>query len=316
MRGKTIGVAVAGTDAPDLLKQIEEFERLGVQSAWLAGSIMMDALTLMGAAAVRTQRIKLGTGIFHSWSRQPVAAAQQARTLAGLAPGRIRLGIGPSNPLAIEANYGLQPTALLGHLRDYVTIVRTLLREGKVEYKGKHYQSRATLPAPVPDVPVVISALRERSFEVAGEVADGAIPLLTPPYYLRDVALPAMERGARKAGRAAPPLIIAVAVCMGDDLKQVHESARQRLTRYIANPNSGYTHMFVAAGFPEAAKGEFSDRMIDAATAIGNEEQVTKRIKEYASLGAEVYAEIHPHGDPVASRRRAVELMAALAKAD
>ena len=129
---------------------IKNFEERGIAAAWLTtGSPNADGLTILAAAAVQTETIKLGTCITPTWPRHPVAAVQQAQVLASLAPGRIRLGFGPSHRGTMERVYGVNFSNPLSNLREYVTIVRGLLREGSIEYEGEHYSTNTTLSAPV-----------------------------------------------------------------------------------------------------------------------------------------------------------------------
>ena len=93
------------------------------------------------------------------------------------------------------------------------------------------------------------SALRKGSFELCGEEADGAISWICPFTYLRDVALPAMEAGASRAGRETPPLIAHAPVCVHDNPEEVRAAVREQMM----NPRLPYyQRMLVAAGYPEA----------------------------------------------------------------
>jgi hypothetical protein len=110
--------------------------------------------------------------------------------LAQLAPGRFRLGLGTSGRAGMEQTYGVNFRAPLGHLREYVRIVKTLLHTGSVDFAGRYYQAHSRIAAPV-DVPVMAAALGEKAYELCGAEADGAISWVCPGPYLRDVALPA-----------------------------------------------------------------------------------------------------------------------------
>src|ERR671922_1906463 len=116
MSQKRVGVAVGGDKVNDVLAMIERAEHLGIQAAWMTtGGARLDSITLFAAAALRTQRIKLGTSIVPSFPRHPLVMVQQTQVVAHLAPGRFRLGIGPSHRTTIEA-MGLPFTSPLGHL--------------------------------------------------------------------------------------------------------------------------------------------------------------------------------------------------------
>src|SRR5215510_5680302 len=190
MNQQLIGVAVPSETVQDALAMIERAEQLGIPAAWMTtGMARPDNLTTFAAAAVRTQRIKLGTSIVPTFPRHPLVTVQQTQVIAQLAPGRFRLGVGPSHRPTIEA-MGIQFTSPLSHLREYLRILKPLLQQGRVDFDGDYYKAHESIPEPL-DLPVMASALQRGSFELCGEEADGAISWICPGVYLRDVALPA-----------------------------------------------------------------------------------------------------------------------------
>ena len=314
MAEKRIGVAAMGGDSRAVVARIQELESLGIAAAWLtSGGAGPDALTTFAAAAATTERILLGTSIIPTYPRHPIVAVQQTQVLAQLAPGRFRLGLGPSHKVSIEPMFGIEHHAPLTNLREYIQVVKTLLVEGRVDFDGKQYHGHAALPgAAAPDVPVMASALRRRSFRLCGEVADGAISWVCPGQYLRDVGLPAMQEGAARADRPVPPLIAHVPVCVHDNPDEVRDAARQQLSNYPRSPF--YQEMFAASGHPEARDGVWSDGMLEDVVFSGSEEDVAGRLRELFDWGAtEILA--HPvtaGGDSQASMNRNLNLIAAV----
>jgi len=127
------------------------------------------------------------------------------------------------------------------------------------------------------------SALQQGSFELCGEEADGAISWICPGPYLRDVGLPAMHAGAERAGRPVPPLIAHAPVCVHDHPDEVRAAVREQ----IMNPRLPfYQRMLIAAGYPEAEHGTWSDRMVDGVVLWGNEARVAERLHELLAWGA------------------------------
>ena len=316
MAEKRIGVAAMGGDSRAVVARIQELESLGIAAAWLtSGGAGPDALTTFAAAAATTERILLGTSIIPTYPRHPIVAVQQTQVIAQLAPGRFRLGLGPSHKVSIEPMFGIEHHAPLTNLREYIQVVKTLLGEGRVDFDGKQYHGHAALPgAPAPDVPVMASALRRRSFRLCGEVADGAISWVCPGQYLRDVGLPAMQEGADRADRPVPPLIAHVPVCVHDNPDEVRDAARQQLSNYPRSPF--YQEMFAASGHPEARDGVWSDGMLEDVVFSGSEEDVAGRLRELFDWGAtEILA--HPvtaGGDSQASMNRNLNLIAAVSQ--
>ncbi len=322
MSQKRIGIVpganmVPGLPSPEAVSSIESAEEMGIPGAWLVtahtddGHSGQDPLTLFGAAALRTSRILLGTCIVPTYLRHPVIMAQQVASLAQLAPGRFRLGVGPAHRPTMVPTFGVDFSTPLGHLSEYLHVVKTLLSTGSVDFQGQHCVAHSRMSAPV-EVPVMASALRPRSFELCGAEADGAITFQCPGAYLRDVALPAMAAGAQRAGRPVPPLIDGVQVAVHDNVDEVRAEIKQHPL-----PLPFYRRMFAAAGFPEALYGgNWSDAMIDAAIVIGDEARVAEKLEERFSMGpTEIIVFPRPAGrDPKASVERTTRLAARVAK--
>ncbi len=313
MPDHVLGVAAMGGDANDVCDTIAHFEEIGLRAAWLTtGGAGLDALTLLAASAVETDTILLGTAIVPTWPRHPVVTVQQAQAIAQLAPGRLRLGVGPSHETSMSRIFGVDYREPLSNLFEYIGVLRGLLHEGAVEFRGEHYTSTATIASPIPDVPIMASALRPKAYALCGAIADGAISWLCPPSYLEKVALPALQRGAQEANREAPPLIVHLPVCVHDDADEAAAAFRDTFARYLEMPN--YARMQEVAGFPEALSGTWSAAMIDAMFASGTEERVAARLYEVFAMGVdEVIAQVVPAGpDHAESRERTLDLLARL----
>ncbi len=310
MTEKRIGIVAAGSDSGAILAGIERAEQMGIPAAWLTtGGAGLDALTIFAGAAVSTGNVLLGTAITPTFPRHPIVVAQQAQVIAQLAPGRFRLGIGPSGRAGVVDMFGINFNAPLGHLREYLHVLRSLLQEGSVDFDGTHYKAHARISSPV-DLPVMASALGEKAFELCGAESDGAISWVCPGKYLRDVALPALKAGADRAGRPVPPLIAHTPVCVHDDPEEAREAVRRQFGGFARTPF--YQAMFTAAGYPETANGSWSDAMIDAVALYGNEAQVTEKLEELLSFGmTEVMASPTAAGDDLeASLDRTLGLLA------
>ena len=127
-----VGLVIDGTNAAAAVKTIAAAEAEGVRQIWMAQPpFWPDTLTTLAAAATKTSTIHLGTSIVPTYPRHPLVMAQQALSLYDIAPGRLRLGIGPSHQTIIEGIYGLPQTTPLVHLREYVNVLRTALWDDK-----------------------------------------------------------------------------------------------------------------------------------------------------------------------------------------
>jgi F420-dependent oxidoreductase-like protein len=244
-------------------------------------------LTVLAAAAVRTTTIRLGTAIVPTYPRHPLALAQQALALGDLAPERLRLGVGPSHRPFIEGIYGLPMPSPLAHLREYVTVLRAALWQGQVDYQGRFFRVQVSLPR-TPRTPILISALGEKAFHLAGELADGAISWMCPVPYLLEQALPALQAGAAKSGRPTPPLVAHLPVALGQDRQAIRAAARQQLGGYRQFPF--YVQMFAEAGFPVASDGTMSDALLDSLVVFGDEAIIAARLTDLLAQGLD---EVH-----------------------
>jgi F420-dependent oxidoreductase-like protein len=289
---------IAGTGAPDLVAQIAEAERAGVRQIWITQSPgSTDVLTTFAAAFQRTSEIRMGTSIVPIYPRHPLALAQQAATVAAFGPGRLRLGVGTSHRPSTEGVYGIKMESPLAYLAEYMEVLRAALWDGEVDHAGRFLTARSKLSNPRP-VPLLMAALGENAYRVAGEISDGAISWNAPAQYLRDVALPALRQGAEQAGRPAPPLVAHVPVVLSADPAAAREAAKRGLRNYARLPF--YTNMWATAGYPLQA-GEVSDALVDNLVVMGDEAAVAARLRELLAAGLdELLLTDLPVADPAA----------------
>jgi alkanesulfonate monooxygenase SsuD/methylene tetrahydromethanopterin reductase-like flavin-dependent oxidoreductase (luciferase family) len=112
-----VGLIINGANAAAAIKTIAAAEAAGVQQIWMVQPPWSpDVLTTLAAAAIKTSIVHLGTSIVPTYPRHPVVLAQQILALYDIAPGRLRLGIGPSHRAIIEDIYGLPQRKPLVHL--------------------------------------------------------------------------------------------------------------------------------------------------------------------------------------------------------
>src|SRR5712692_6234801 len=286
-----IGLSIIATDAAEAVNRIVEAEHAGLRQVWLSqgGSGGTDTLTFAAVAAARTTQIRLGTAIVPTYPRHPLVMAQQALVIHDLAPGRLRLGIGPSHRPIIEGSYGLSQTAPLAYLREYITVLRGVLGEGHIEYHGTFFKVRAT--SRTAPIPLLVTALGPTAFHVAGEISDGALSWVCPVPYLLKEALPALQRGAQVQHRPAPPLVAHVVVALSTDEAAVLAQAHQFLLRYSQLPF--YARMFQEAGLPVAADGSGLDALVKGLVIWGDEATLRRRLAELLADGLDELL-VHP----------------------
>jgi F420-dependent oxidoreductase-like protein len=284
-RRERVGLVVDGTNAAAAVKTIAAAEAAGVRQIWMVQSPWSpDALTTFAAAAAKTSTVCLGTSIVPTYTRHPLVLAQQALSLYDIAPGRLRLGIGPSHKAIIEGIYGLPQTTPLAHLREYMEVLRAALWEGKVDHHGHFYNVVVTLPR-TSQIPVLISTLGKKAFQLAGEIADGALSWMCPVPYLLRTGIPALCTAAAAVGRsAAPPLVAHISVALTEDRRSVLSAGHQMLDFYAKLPF--YAKMFSNAGFPLTSdQTSVPDALVDSLVISGNEATVAARFTELLVAG-------------------------------
>ena len=161
------------------------------------------------------------------------------------------------------------------------------------------------------------AALGVRACEICGAEANGAISWVCPRSYLQEVALLAMQRGAERASREGPPLLVAhVPVWVHDDPEEARQAvAQQQFLGFARAPF--YVNMFHNAGFPEVLEGTWSEGMVDAVAVWGNEAQVTEGLQGMLAMGAtELMASpVAAGADREASLERALTPLAQVSQA-
>ena len=200
-----------------LLDFTVEAEECGFESVWISDHFQPwrhtnghapFALSWLGSAAERTKRIVLGTSVLTPTFRyQPAVVAQAFGTLSDLYPGRFILGVGSGESLnEIAVTGGEWPPAKerLARLRESVELIRKLWTDELVSFDGEYYHTRnATIyDKPAQPVPIYMSAGGPVAAKLAGRLGDGFICTSGKGDSLyRDQLLPAVEEGARAAGR-------------------------------------------------------------------------------------------------------------------
>jgi alkanesulfonate monooxygenase SsuD/methylene tetrahydromethanopterin reductase-like flavin-dependent oxidoreductase (luciferase family) len=307
-----VGVAIHKPTASSMLQTITQAEAAGVPTVWLTTGAGPDGLTVFAAAAATTRSVRMGTAIVPTFPRHPLVVAQQTADIAQLAPGRFVLGLGPSHATVMQGRYGIPYRQPLGHLREFVAVVKGLLSGAQTDFEGNHFKVHAKLNYGA-QVPVIISALRAGSFELAGEISEGAVSWLCPAPYLRDAAVPALQRGAARQGRARPKLIGHAFLALTSDPVELQQGVNEFLPHYPRLTN--YQEMFAAAGYPEAREGTWSAGMVEAVVLHGTDDQCRKKLETFMrTAGCEeiILSIMFVGADRDAAMQRALQWVAAL----
>lgn len=226
-----------------------------------------DPFTVLALAASATSRLRLGTAVAIAFPRSPAVTALSAWTLQKLSRGRFTLGLGSQVRGHIERRYGMRWSAPGPWMREYVAAVRAVWDTWQhgipLDVRGEHYRMNLMVPlfdaGPIehPDIPVHLAAVNPGMCAVAGEVADGVRPHpVCTPSYIAEVMLPAVRRGAARAGRPLDGFRVAmkplVATARTDaELAGRVRDARARIAFYASTP--GYARAFAHLGLDDLA---------------------------------------------------------------
>lgn len=306
-----LAVALPYTDTPwpEVVEYVQEAERLGFEAVFVAEAYSYDAVSIMAALAVKTERIKIASGILNVFSRSPALLAQSAGALDMLSNGRFILGLGTSGPQVVQGWHGIPFEKPLQRTREVVEIVRMALRRERLVYDGQTVKLDMGLKLinhPVrSEIPIIIASLGPKNLEMTGEIADGWMPTLFDPSKM-DVFRPHLEAGLAKSGRTFDALEItpAVPVLLYDDLQLCRQMIRPYVALYIGGMGSRernfYNQLAQRYGYVEEAKliqdlylsgdkagaaAAVPDALVDATSALGNTEQIQASLKRFADAG-------------------------------
>jgi len=200
MRHLKLGLQLGywGAQPPeDLIGTAQEAERLGYDAIFTAEAWGSDAFTPLAWIGAHTSKVRLGTAIAQLSGRTPTATAMAALTLDHLSHGRMILGLGVSGPQVVEGWYGQPFSQPLARTREYVNIIRQVLRrETPVTSDGPHYPlpyrgagawglGKPLRPITHPlraELPIWLGAEGPKNVALAAEICDGWFPLYYSPY--------------------------------------------------------------------------------------------------------------------------------------
>jgi probable F420-dependent oxidoreductase len=291
-----------GRSIEQALERVAHAEELGYESAYVTHIAGRESLTVLTAYAMRTSRIRLGTGVVPIYTRTPATMAQTAATLDDLSGGRLTLGLGVSHRPVVEGWHGQTIDKPVSEMREYVAIVRAILR-GEDPPAGEKWQTGFHLSGldPRPELPIYVAALSPAMLRLAGEVADGVILWLCTPPYIRDVVIPEVRAGRERAGKTLEGFDIVPAVPSGlvEDPADAHASLRRELIPYFGLPF--YRAMIERSGFADeiaafdAAAGAsdfeqmqaaISERFLNELAAVGDRDALRAGVERYRAAGA------------------------------
>ena len=245
-----------------------------------------DAITTALLMGLATSRIKVGTWVANVYLRPTYLCAKSAILAADATGGRMVLGLGVSHQ-PVNRALGIDMPNPAEALRNYTLEVANWLRgEGPATHLPQ-------LPSPYP-VPIYLAALTSQGVELAGEIADGVMPVW---WSVERVARSRrwVERGRTKApGRGTLDMTLGLPTFIGDDSDALYGAARANLGFFTGLPF--FQRLMRASGFAaEADKAEqgaggeaLSPRLLDAICLIGPLAHCRERLAAYREAGLDL----------------------------
>ena len=303
-------------------------EKNGFEAVWVPEGGGRDSLTSLATIAMKTDAVKLGTGILPIFARTPTNTAMGAAGMAAVSDGRFLLGLGVGHAPTVESRDGIPFNQPMTRMRETIQIIKALLSGEEVNFTGKQFKiTGASMGAATPKtkVPIYIAALGPQMLEMVGELADGVLMNWTAVDYLGE-AIGHIKRGAEKAGRDPNEIDIAgyVRVAVGDNLTESRVSLRRQVARYASNPF--YRNFFSQTGFDkemsaaaaaladgnlDKAADSITEEMQDQVAIVGTVEECRAALEKRRAAGLQLPV-IAPFavGDNMASHRHVIEAMA------
>ena len=282
-----------------LLSLAAELEQAGMDHLFMVEG-GNDALTVLSALALRTERATIGSGIANIYIRHPYALALAAAVVESLSNGRLVLGLGTAHQVTNVQGLGLSMEKPLTRMREYVAVVRALLTPGasRADIRTERYQATGVVNAwpPQRPVPIILAALGFGSVRLAAQVADGVILSLATREQITRIRQTLNEEAAR-VGRDGRQLRIYAIV------NTVVRARREEALPLLRAAVAGYLRMpfyqrQLAENGVTITDGTISDTDLERLGIAGTLEQAREGIAAFREAGADVLLLSPGAGEP------------------
>ncbi|GIK43886.1 MAG: 5,10-methylenetetrahydromethanopterin reductase [Chloroflexota bacterium] len=219
---------------PEYITLAQLAELHGFDQFWVSNDLFLrSAPVILSAVAAATRQIEIGTCILNPYTIHPSEIAMLAATLDELSGCRFNLGLA-SGAADFLKWVDLSHDQPLAAMRETIVAIRALLAGERAMITGKflRWSGEAYLRFEAPRVtPIYLGAMGPGMLRLAGELADGVLPLLFPPEHYFGVK-PYLEEGLAKRADALPSHDFAV--CMWVSLAEDRTAARRALAEKVA----------------------------------------------------------------------------------
>lgn len=311
--GVYLGYASPGTNPTELIDRAVEAESLGYDSAWAAEAWGTDVVTVLSWLGAKTTTMKLGAGIMQIPARSAGMTAMTAATLDLMSGGRFLLGLGVSGPQVAEGWHGQPWGPPLARTREYVELVRTMLRRDIVDFDGEVYEvplrGEGTTGLGIPlkmmmrplraDIPIYLAAIGPKNVALAAEIGDGWLPIFVSPEKLRDVFGDVLATAPEHFDVAA-----GVNVVLTKDREGGRQFVKHHLALYVggmgARGKNFYNDLVCRYGYEDDARRiqdlyldgkkleaaeSVPDALVDEVALVGSREEIADRLEAWKECG-------------------------------
>jgi probable F420-dependent oxidoreductase len=297
------GIGLETSDAADTASRAEADGFAGI---WCAETAHDPFLSLL-LAAEHTERLELGTGITVAFARNPMSMAVVANDLQQFSRGRFLLGLGSQIKPHIEKRYSMPWSHPAARMKEFIQAMQAIWATWNdgvpLAFRGEFYRHTLMTPMfepganPYGPPKVFLAAVGPRMTEVAGDVADGLLAHgFTTERYLREVTVPALERGLGASGRSRADVEISypgmiVTGVTEEDMAKATRAVKAQLAFYGSTPAykpvldlHGWGDLQVALnqlskrGEWEAMADLIDDEVVDAFAVVAEPDQVGARV--------------------------------------
>ncbi len=262
---------------------------------WIPETWGMENFSLLSTVSSIIDNTKIGSSIINVYSRSPATIAMGAITVDTISNGRFILGLGVSSKQIIENLHGYEFTNQLLRIKEYVEIIRLIVRGEKIKYNGKIFKLKnfTLLVKPIrKEIPIYLAAVNDKMIKIAHEIADGIILYIRPIDNLRSTIKSIKSKKALD-------ITCQIITCMSNDIDDAILCAKKTLAFYISVGDI-YRKFLVQHGFKNEIDEIFNEflksglrlnyksvtkQMLDKITIYGTPEDCIKMLRKFQRVG-------------------------------
>lgn len=279
-----------------------------VDSIWIPETWGMECGSILSTISQVAKKPKIGSSVINIYSRSPSLIAMQAATIDTLSDGRLILGLGTSSKAIVENWHGFEFKKQLQRMREYVEIIRQIMRGGKISYDGEffHLKNFSLLIKPIRNkIPIYLAAINQKMVELTWEIADGAIFYLRPLNEMSEVITKMQNK--RKINVACQLI-----TCVSNDPEKAVTRAKKTIAFYIS-VGKIYRDFLAKNGYERETKAIFdeykrsgfaenykfvSDPMVNSLSLCGTPNEIPRKLEKFAKTGLDLsILQFNPMGE-------------------